>query len=167
MNRKLFIAAAAVVLASALGANAQQLPSGRWWQRPDIVRELELTRGQQTRLDEVFRGAANDLIDSKAAVEKLQVALRGELDRPQLRRNELLRIAGELSAARGRLFERELIMLADMRGVLNDEQWARVRTVLDREPGARRGEGQRPGGAKRPGGGPAGRRGGDPGGRRP
>ncbi|HEX6088406.1 MAG TPA: periplasmic heavy metal sensor [Thermoanaerobaculia bacterium] len=113
-------------------AHAQQLPPGKWWRRPELIQQLQLTADQQERLDEVFRGAANELIDTKADVEKLHVAIRGELDRPQLRKGELQRLAGQLSAARGRLFERELMMLVDMRAVLTDHQWTRIRTFLDR-----------------------------------
>jgi hypothetical protein len=42
------------------------------------------------------------------------------------------RIAARLSEARGKLFEREVMMLVDMRGVLNDPQWMKMRTFLDR-----------------------------------
>ncbi len=113
-------------------AEGQQMPQGKWWRREEVARQLELNRDQQDKLDEVFRNAANDLIDARGDVEKLQIALRGELDRVQLRRGELQRIAGQLTQARGKLFERELMMLADMRGILNDEQWNRLRTFLDR-----------------------------------
>lgn len=130
MTRRFLFAAALLTLGAV--AHAQQLPPGKWWQRPEVVQELQLTNEQQQRLDEVFRAAANDLIDAKAAVEKLQVAIRGELDRPQVRRQELQRIASQLSDARGRLFERELMMLVDMRGVLTEEQWMRTRNFLDR-----------------------------------
>jgi len=131
MTRRLIVAAA--LLLAAAFANAQQMPPGKWWQRPEIVQRLELTNDQQGQLDEIFRNAANGLIDAKGDVEKLQIALRGELDRPQMRRAEVLRIAKQLSDARGRLFERELTMLVDMRGVLNDQQWEKVRNVLDRQ----------------------------------
>ena len=143
-----FLIAAAVLLAATL-ANAQQLPPGKWWQRPEVIRQLALTTDQQDKLDEIFRGAANGLIDAKADVEKLQVALRGELDRQQVRRQDVLRIAGQLSDARGRLFERELTMLMDMRAVLNDQQWQRVRDVLDR-PREMRENPMRDRGGKRP-----------------
>ena len=122
---------AATLVLSAV-AEAQQLPPGKWWRREEVARQLELTSDQQAKLDEVFRAAANGLIDAKAEVEKLQIALRGELDREQLRRQELQRLATQLTQARGKLFERELMMLADMRGILNEEQWSRLRTFLDR-----------------------------------
>ena len=130
MNRKHLIVAAALFVTTTF-AQAQQLPPGKWWRREEVVRQLELTRAQQDKLDEVFRGVANDLIDAKANVDKLQIALRGELDRPQVRRAELQRLAAQLTQARGKLFEREIMMLADMRGVLNEEQWTRLRAHLD------------------------------------
>lgn len=113
-------------------ASAQNLPPGKWWQRPEIVRHLGLTNEQQDKLDEIFRGAANGLIDAKGDVEKLQIALRGELDRPQLRRADVLKVASQLGNARAHLFELELTMLMDMRSVLTDQQWNQVRDVLDR-----------------------------------
>ena len=132
--KRFFIAL--VALACAMVAQAQGGPGapGKWWQRPEIVRELGLSREQQDKLDAIFRGAANDLIDAKSDVEKLQVAIRGELDRPQVRKAELMHIASQLSAARGRLFERELGMLVDMRGVLTEQQWMKARRFLDRMP---------------------------------
>jgi Spy/CpxP family protein refolding chaperone len=126
--------AAALLLAAAF-ANAQQhMPPGKWWQRAEVIKELQLTNEQRDKLDEIFRAAADGLIDAKANVEKLQVALRGELDRAQLRRAEVIRIAGQLNDARGRLFEREITMLLDMRGVLSDEQWNDIRDRLDQRP---------------------------------
>lgn len=130
---------AMALVAATLLAEAQQLPPGKWWRREEVVRQLELTRDQQEKLDEVFRRAADDLIDAKASVDKLQIALRAELDRAQLRRPELQRLAAQLTQARGKLFEHELMMLADMRGVLDHEQWTRLRAHLDRMQ-ERRGE---------------------------
>lgn len=140
---------AMVVLACAAIAQGQGIPPGKWWQHPQIIRELQLSDEQRGRLDDIFRANANELIDAKADVEKLQVAIRGELDRPQIRKAELQRIASQLSAARGKLFERELMMLVDMRSVLTEAQWTKARQHLDRM------QEQRPGGQRPP---PRGRR---------
>lgn len=148
MIRTIALAFALTLAASA--ASAQQLPPGKWWQRPELVRQLELTTPQQDRLDGIFREAANDLIDARGEVEKLQIALRGEIDRPQLNRQEIQKIAARLNAARGRLFERELMMLVDMRGVLDAEQWNRMRAHLDQSRGPRPGMGPGPGRRQQP-----------------
>ena len=115
------------LLAFASVASAQELPAGRWWRNDNIVKRLELSADQQTRLEAIFQSAANDLIDRRAEVEKAVVALRSELDQDQPNRASLQRVAARLNEARGRLFEREVLMLADMRSALDDDQWRQLR----------------------------------------
>jgi hypothetical protein len=145
--KKFLLAAAMTLLCAAPFASAQPLPPGKWWRRPELVKALKITQDQQGRLDEVFRKVADDLIDAKGDVEKLQITLRGELDRPQLRRAEIQKIAERLNEARGKLFEAELMMLVDMRGVLTEGQWETMRGHLDRMQDKRRDnrDGLRPG----------------------
>lgn len=128
MKRVVLFTFALLVATSALA----QLPPGKWWRRGDIIQTLGLTEDQQDRLDGIFRGAANDLIDTKAEIDKGSIALRGELDKPQLDRNAIRAIAQRINQARSRKFERELMMFADMRGVLTDPQWSHMRNELDR-----------------------------------
>jgi Spy/CpxP family protein refolding chaperone len=136
MTRRFLIAA--VLLAAATLAEAQALPPGKWWRRDAVVRELGLTSDQQTRLDRVFSGAASQLIDARGDVEKSQIALRAALDERAPARAEIQKIASRLNDARGRLFELELMMLLDMRAVLTEPQWNRMRDFLDRMEEQRR-----------------------------
>jgi Spy/CpxP family protein refolding chaperone len=126
------MAALLFAAAVATSAGAQQLPPGKWWRRPEVVRVLGLSAEQQTRLDAIFRAASDDLIDARADMEKLNNALRGELDQTQLNKPNIVRITRLLNEARGRLFEREMLMLVDMRGVLTEPQWRQLREQLDR-----------------------------------
>jgi Spy/CpxP family protein refolding chaperone len=128
------IALVLIALALASSALAQaNLPPGKWWRRPDIVQILNLSEEQQEKLETIFRNASSDLIDLRGEVEKQNINLRGELDQQQLDRAVIRKDAQKLSEARGRLFERELAMLVDMRAVLNDSQWNRMRNgLLDR-----------------------------------
>ena len=121
----------AVVLAAFAASAFAQLPPGKWWRRPEIVSTLELSADQQDRLDTIYRASANDLIDLRGSVEKENIALRGELDQSQLNRAKIQQIAGRLNEARGHLFQRELAMLVEMRSVLNDQQWNRMRAKID------------------------------------
>jgi len=135
LKKTLFLA---IVLAAFAASAFAQLPPGKWWRKPEIVASLELTADQQDRIDGIFRSYANDLIDARGAVEKENIALRGELDQPQLNRAKIQQIAVRLNDARGHLFQRELAMLVDMRGVLSDQQWNRMRAEIDqlKEQGA-------------------------------
>jgi Spy/CpxP family protein refolding chaperone len=123
---------AALVLVLATSAFAQNLPPGKWWRRPEIVQSLNISEEQQNKLENIFRTSSGDLIDLRGEVEKLNINLRADLDQSQLDRAAIRRDAQRLSDARTRLFERELMMLVDMRGVLNDSQWDRMRSQLDR-----------------------------------
>jgi hypothetical protein len=127
-----------------------QLPPGKWWRRPEVINQLSLSDEQQGRLDRIFAGAANALIDARGDVEKLQIAIANEIDQPQLNRANLQRLATELSAARGKLFEREVMMLVDMRAVLNEQQWTRLRSQLDRMRENRQGQKQQQQQPRRP-----------------
>jgi Spy/CpxP family protein refolding chaperone len=128
--KRLLLAALLVVFAAS--AFAQNLPPGKWWRRAEIVQSLNLAEDQQNKLEAIFRTASSDLIDLRGEVEKQNIALRGDLDQSQLDRATIRRDAQRLSDARTRLFERELMMLVDMRAVLNDSQWDRMRSQLDR-----------------------------------
>lgn len=128
MIRRLVVLAAFLLFATSMFA---QLPPGKWWRKPELVSSLGLSEEQQSRLDSIFRQAANDLIDARADVEKQTIALRGELDQPQLNRTAVQHAATRLNEARGHLFSRELAMLVDMRGVLSEPQWNRLRARLD------------------------------------
>lgn len=132
MKKTTLLALIASLALSTFAAADPTLPPGKWWRRPEIVERLVLTDEQQDRLDAIFRTAANDLIDLRGSVEKANIALRGLLDQPQLDRAAIHREAARLSDAKGRLFDRELAMLVDMRGVLTDPQWNRMRNELDR-----------------------------------
>jgi Heavy-metal resistance len=130
VTKRWFFAVLSLLIATA--ALAQNLPPGKWWRKPELAQLLGLTTEQQNKLESVWLGASSELIDLKGEVEKQNIALRIELERPALDRKAVQNAAARLNIARGRLFERELLMLVDMRGVLNDAQWMRMRNVLDR-----------------------------------
>lgn len=129
---KRFLLCAAAVLTLAMSVSAAPLPPGKWWRRPEFATNLQLTNDQQVRLDMIFRMAANDLIDLRADAEKTSIAIRSELDQEQINRENLRKLAAKLSETQGKLFDKELMMLLDMRSVLSNDQWGRLRSELDR-----------------------------------
>ena len=148
--RKLMFLALLSLTAGAAFAQGPGLPNGKWWRKSEVVERLALSQDQQQKLDGIFRASAPQLIDLRGDVEKRSLELRGELDQPQLNRGDIQRLAAKLNDSRGRLFERELMMMVDMRSALSDEQWGRLRSAMadqegPRGRGMRRGEqGQQP-----------------------
>ena len=154
-----------LIAASLSGAAfAQRMPPGKWWRRPEIIKQLQLTADQQNKLDGVFQQHAMQLIDLKADVDKRSLDLRNEIESDQPRREVVLQRATRVNEARGKLFERELMMLLDMRAVLSSDQWTRMRSAIEERE--RRGDGEmggppphrRPGGMNPGGPGPTRRR---------
>lgn len=129
---------AAILILGGIATAAEGLPGGKWWNRPDVIRQLSLTREQRTKLDNIFRASAPALIDLKADVEKRSLDLRVQLDQDELNRQAIQSAAGRLNESRGKLFERELMMLVEMRGVLSADQWNEFRDTLEEGPGGRR-----------------------------
>src|SRR5262245_61816855 len=99
MTRRIALVALLMLVASAALAQIN-LPPGKWWRHPGIVRELNLTDEQRDRLENVAVNSANDLIDLRAEVEKQTIALRAALDRPQLDREQIRQVAQRLNDAR-------------------------------------------------------------------
>jgi hypothetical protein len=131
MTKRIALAALLTLMTSAAFAQIN-LPPGKWWRRPEVIRFLALSAEQQDRLERVFTTSAGDLIDLRADVDKQSIALRAALDRPQLDRDQVRQLAQRVNEARGRLFQRELMMLVEMRAVLTDMQWNRMRNQLER-----------------------------------
>lgn len=131
----LFLCAA---VAGTAWAQGDGVPGGKWWRQERVIQQLGLTEEQQRKLDTILRDSASELIDLKAEVEKRGLDLRNALDAPQLNRQEVQRAAQNVSQARARLFERELMMFVDMRGELSAEQWTRFRQVLQSRHGMRK-----------------------------
>lgn len=160
MKRVLFAFVTTLLFAAPLLAQ-EGLPGERWWRRPEIVKEVGLTAEQQSRLDAVFKSNATDLVDLRANLEKSTIQLREAVDNPELDREAVRRAAAQVSDARARLFEREVLMMVDMRGTMSPRQWGRLRSELGKRragAGPGMGPGMRPGGPRgglRPeGGGP-------------
>lgn len=135
MLRKIGLLMAVLLVSSMQEAEGQQLPPGKWWHRPEVVTRLGLTPDQRDRLDDVLRRSAPELVELRDEMQRNASALREQLDRPDLDRVAVRKAAEDVSSARARLFERELMMLVDMRRELRDEQWNRFRALIESRPG--------------------------------
>lgn len=150
MKRK-WSALAVFMLLAAGSLAAADLPPGKWWRRPEVAKQINLTEDQKSKLDQVFNGAAPELIDLRADVEKQNLALRNELDVATPSKQNVMKAADRVNIARGRLFARELALLVDLRGVLSAEQWNKLRSELDRRDEMQGGRGGRGGQMRRDG----------------
>ncbi|MEP6994234.1 MAG: periplasmic heavy metal sensor [Acidobacteriota bacterium] len=127
----LFLAAGALAQGQGQGQG-----EGKWWKRPRIASELQLTPEQDAQLETIFGKSKPRLIDLRAALEKKQLdydeAMRGDTtDRKAVE----AKIEAREEARAG--LQKELsLMELDMKQVLKPEQ--RERLMQLREQGRQR-----------------------------
>jgi Spy/CpxP family protein refolding chaperone len=121
--------AAAAVAATAATAQMPEVPPGKWWKRPAIVRELGLTAEQQEKLDAIFAKNRRDFIDLKADLEKRQLDVEELMSRKDSDPKKVSAAIDAAEQARAKLRKAVAMMILDMRGVLTEAQW---KTVVER-----------------------------------
>ena len=120
--------ACAVLLAAVVGpaaARPTDLPEGKWWKRPRVAAEINLTPGQVRDIEAIFARTRPRLIDGKGELEKVQGDLQDAIESNADRRD----IAAKVEAvenARAELQKTRILMVLDMKQALKPEQWERL-----------------------------------------
>lgn len=119
---------AAVLFFSALASPvaAAELPEGKWWKRPRIAAEINLTRDQAREIESAFARSRSLLIDLKADLEKKQGDLQDALEDSSIDRSAISERVEAVENARAELQKARILMVLDMRQVLRPEQWDRL-----------------------------------------
>jgi Spy/CpxP family protein refolding chaperone len=118
---------AGLILAAALPVLAQgDFPEGKWWKRPRLAAEINLTPEQSRDIDKIFVQARARLIDLKADLEKKQLSLQTSMEDRAADRKTVEKQIGAVENARAELQKARALMLLDMKQVLKPEQWERL-----------------------------------------
>lgn len=122
--------AAAVFLASLAAASTAlpppDMPEGKWWKRPRVAAEINLSPEQVSRIEGIFSRARPVLIDRKAELEKRQGDLQDALEDPNADRRAIASRVEAVEDARAELQKARVLMVLDIRQVLKREQWERL-----------------------------------------
>jgi Spy/CpxP family protein refolding chaperone len=130
---------AAVLLGLFLAGQALaqgQQALGKWWKRPRIAQELQLTADQEAELEKVFARSKPKLIDLRADLEKKQFDYDQAMQSEKVDRNAVEAKIEAREQARAQLQKELALMELDMKQVLNPEQRARLMKL--REEGRER-----------------------------
>jgi Spy/CpxP family protein refolding chaperone len=131
-------AGALLLLAAALPLAAQaDVPEGKWWKRPRVVKEIGLTDDQAKKIEAIFVQSRPRLIDLKADLEKKQFALSQAMENDAARA-DIERKLEAVEDARKELQKTRVLMLVDMKGVLSAEQWERLKQMREQARDRRR-----------------------------
>ena len=119
-----------VVHASALFA--QGLAEGKWWKRPRIAKQLDLSADQVAQLEKIFARTKPKLIDLRADFEKKQFDYDQSMQTDDVDRKELEARIEAREQSRAALQKELALMELDMKKVLNPEQREKLVQMRER-----------------------------------
>ena len=126
-------------------------PAGKWWDNPELARQLNLTADQQKKMDEVFQQNRLRLIDLHAALEKEEAILDPLIEAANPDDAKVLPQIDRVAQARAELEKANARLLLGLRHVLTPDQWK----MLESEEHGNHGPMPGPAGRVGPGGQPA------------
>lgn len=104
-------------------AFGQDMPSGKWWHMPRVVKRLNLADSQITQLDEAFYQSRLNLIRLKSDLEIEQFELETRLENEILDENTALEQYQRLEKARVKLGVERFRFLLKIREIVGFERF--------------------------------------------
>jgi len=114
--------AGAALLLIAAAASAQAAAEGKWWKRPRIASELQLSADQGDQLEKIFARVKPKLIDLRADLQKKQFAYDQAMSAEKSDRKEVEALIEAREQARSALQKELALMELDMKQVLRPDQ---------------------------------------------
>ena len=115
---------------------------GRFWNSPRLVEKLKLTDVQRKEFDDIFLQHREKLIDLRASLQKVELALEPLMREEPPNEAKILAQIDKVAQARAELEKANAGFLLAIRGKLTAEQWK----LLQADRADRGNEGQGPGG---------------------
>lgn len=126
MTRKASLLAGLILVAALPVLGQGDFPEGKWWKRPRLAAEINLTADQSRDIDKIFVQARARLIDLKADLEKKQLSLQTSMEDHGADRKTVEKQIEAVETARAELQKARALMVLDMKQVLKPEQWERL-----------------------------------------
>ena len=106
--------------------SALQVAPGTWWNNPDTVTRLGLTKDQQTKMDDIFQKFRLTLIDLNAALSKEELIMDPLIAAERLDEVKITAQIDKIAQARAELEKANSRMLLAIRQSLTMEQWTKI-----------------------------------------
>jgi len=121
----------AVLLVASRAFAAPDFPDGKWWKRPRVAAEIGLSPEQTREIESVFIRSRGKLIDLKADLEKRQGELQDLIEDQSADRDDVAERIDRVENARAELQKARALMLLDMKRLLRQEQWERLKRLQE------------------------------------
>lgn len=110
---------------------------GKWWKDSEVAKQLQLSDGQMSQLDQIFFDHRLKLIDYGAEMEKQDLKLQNLLEADVPNEGQINSQVDQVLAARGKLERETTMMNLDLRKVLSVEQWKQLKSIREERGGRR------------------------------
>ena len=120
------LALAILVLPAAASSAQAPATEGKWWKRPRIAAELQLSAEQVDQLEKIFARVKPKLIDLRADLEKKQFAYDQAMSSEKADRAHVESLIEAREQARSALQKELALMELDMKQVLRPDQRERL-----------------------------------------
>ena len=111
------------VLAGAGAVGAQDVNPGRWWRDPGVSRDLSLTRQEQRELDSLYARNREELIDTKAELEKERSRLDDIMYREPFNEDAAKAQLRKVEEKRRKLTSERMRYLIEVRKILGHDRF--------------------------------------------
>jgi Spy/CpxP family protein refolding chaperone len=98
-------------------------PGGKWWDNPELAKQINLTADQQKKMDEVFQQNRLRMIDLHATLEKEEATLDPLMEAANPDDAKVMPQIDRVAQARAELEKANARLLLGLRHLLTPEQW--------------------------------------------
>jgi Spy/CpxP family protein refolding chaperone len=102
---------------------------GRWWDNPQVAKDLNLAPDQKQKMDDIFQQSRLKLIDLHAALQREEATLDPLINADSPDETKILAQIDKVAQARAELEKSNARMLLAVRQVLTADQWTKLKTA--------------------------------------
>lgn len=131
---KYFVVAVVVLAAMIITSRdvyAQDRGNGRWWQRPGVAKELNLTDKEKQALDDMFIKNRDKFIDMKSDLDKERLKLEDILNKEPVNDTSAAAQYKRVEEKRQKLAAERFKYILGVRKILGQDRFQRLNAMVD------------------------------------
>ena len=101
----------------------------KWWKESETVKQLGLSDGQATQIEQAFTDSRMRFIDMMAALQKEELKLQTLISADNPNENAVQNQVDLVVQARGKLEKEHAMMMLNIRRLLTTEQWKKLQSI--------------------------------------
>jgi periplasmic protein CpxP/Spy len=101
----------------------------KWWKDSETVKQVGLSEGQATQIEQAWTDSKMRFIDLVAAVQKEELKLETLLNADQPNENAVTNQVDQVVQARGKLEKEHAMMMLNIRRLLTTDQWKKLQSM--------------------------------------